>query len=56
MIEISELAWPVDEAVAEIRRLRGSQFDPRLVDAFDRLDPYLLAGVEPDVGVAASAA
>ena len=38
-------AWPVDEAVKEIRRLRGLQFDPRVVDAFERLDPYLLAGV-----------
>jgi cyclic di-GMP phosphodiesterase len=37
-------AWPVDAAVAEIRRLRGSQFDPRIVDAFERLDPYRLAG------------
>jgi len=36
-------AWPVEEAVAEIGRLRGIQFDPRVVDAFERLDPYRLA-------------
>lgn len=42
-------AWPVDEAVAEIHRLRGLQFDPQVVDAFDRLDPYRLAGIaRPD--------
>jgi PAS domain S-box-containing protein len=39
-------AWPVDEAVAEIRRLRGLQFDPRVVDAFEQLDPYVLAGLD----------
>ena len=39
-------AWPVDDAVAEVRRLRGLQFDPDVVDAFERLDPYALAGVE----------
>jgi putative two-component system response regulator len=27
-------AWPVDEALAEIERQRGRQFDPVLVDAF----------------------
>ena len=37
--------WPVDEAVAEVRRLSGAQFDPTVVAAFDRLDPYGLAGV-----------
>jgi len=36
-------AWPVDEATVEIERLRGRQFDPAVVDAFDRLDPYALA-------------
>ena len=27
-------AWPVEEAVAEIERQKGRQFDPRIVDAF----------------------
>jgi PAS domain S-box-containing protein/putative nucleotidyltransferase with HDIG domain len=30
-------AWPRREALAEITRLRGLQFDPAVVDAFDRL-------------------
>jgi putative two-component system response regulator len=29
-------AWPVDEAVAEIERQSGKQFDPRVVEAFLR--------------------
>jgi putative two-component system response regulator len=40
-------AWPLDEAVAEIRRQRGIQFDPDIVDAFlrvnDRLATVVLA-------------
>jgi putative nucleotidyltransferase with HDIG domain len=31
-------AWPLDAAVREIRRLGGSQFSPRIVEAFDSLD------------------
>lgn len=31
-------AWPLGEALAEIRRLRGSHFDPVITDAFLRLD------------------
>jgi len=27
-------AWPADRALAEIRRERGRQFDPNVVDAF----------------------
>ncbi len=30
-------AWPVDDAMAEIERQRGKQFDPALVDAFMRM-------------------
>src|SRR4029450_2984855 len=30
-------AWPVDDAMAEIERQRGKQFDPALVDAFLRM-------------------
>lgn len=40
-------AWPIDAAAAEIRRLRGIQFDPAVVDAFDQLDLRLLAGPDP---------
>jgi putative two-component system response regulator len=39
-------AWPIDAAVAEIHRLRGLQFDPRVVDAFGLLDPHVLAGLD----------
>jgi len=35
-------AWPVDEAVAEILRQAGKQFDPGVVDAFSTLDPPTL--------------
>jgi CHASE2 domain-containing sensor protein len=38
--------WPVQEALGELRRERGRQFDPAVVDAFlsivDELDPALL--------------
>ncbi len=37
-------AWGVAEAVAEIHRLSGSQFDPQVVEAFDRIDHDLAAG------------
>ena len=39
-------AWSLEDAVAEIRRLRDLQFDPRVVDAFEQLDPFDLAGAE----------
>ena len=30
-------AWPLADALAEIRRLRGVQFDPAVVEAFDQV-------------------
>ena len=40
-------AWPVEEAVAEIERLAGGHFDPRVVRAFVALDHQsLLESVE----------
>jgi CHASE2 domain-containing sensor protein len=42
--------WPLDDALAELRRERGTHFDPTVVDAFlalvDDLDPLLLASHE----------
>jgi CHASE2 domain-containing sensor protein len=39
--------WPLEDALEELRRSRGSHFDPTVVDAFltlvDDLDPLLLA-------------
>jgi PAS domain S-box-containing protein/putative nucleotidyltransferase with HDIG domain len=40
-------AWSVADSVAEIQTLKGRQFDPDVVDAFARLDPYQLAGERP---------
>lgn len=37
-------AWPLADAVAEIERLSGAQFDPAVVDAFGTLDPLELVG------------
>jgi putative two-component system response regulator len=31
-------AWPLADALAEIQRLRGQQFDPEVVDGFQQLD------------------
>jgi putative two-component system response regulator len=35
-------AWPIADAVAEVRSLAGRQFDPAVVSAFDELDPSRL--------------
>lgn len=40
-------AWPVEQAVAEIRRLAGRQFDPAVVEAFLRLDPSTFVEFPP---------
>jgi response regulator RpfG family c-di-GMP phosphodiesterase len=37
-------AWPVERGVDEVHRLRGMQFDPDVVEAFDQLDAEELAG------------
>src|SRR5690606_25007578 len=36
-------AWPLDDALGYIRRESGRHFDPRLVDAFLRCLPDILA-------------
>jgi len=41
-------AWDVDEAVEEIVRLRGRQFDPDVVEAFLTLDPADLVELPED--------
>jgi putative two-component system response regulator len=48
-------AWTVELAVAEVRDLGGSQFDPAVVDAFLRCDPSGLVDLAPPRGVAAEA-
>jgi putative two-component system response regulator len=35
--------WPLDEAIAEIHRQRGEQFDPRVVDAFMTIHAEVVA-------------
>ena len=35
-------SWSIEEAVAEIRKEAGAQFDPTVVEAFDSLDPEAL--------------
>jgi putative two-component system response regulator len=40
-------AWPLEAAVAEIRRLVGTQFSPRVVEAFETLDHAGLVSIAP---------
>lgn len=42
-------AWPVEEAVAEITRQSGSQFDPAVVEAFTQVLPEVLRVVAEPV-------
>lgn len=46
-------AWTVEDAVAEINRLRGTHFDPAIVDAFTRLNPHHLANGTSNLRAAA---
>lgn len=36
-------AWPLEQAIAEISRQRGDQFDPRVVDAFTAIENEVVA-------------
>lgn len=36
-------AWEIADAVIEMRKLSGRHFDPKIIDAFNQLDPDLLA-------------
>jgi putative two-component system response regulator len=40
-------AWTIPDAVAEVRRLSGLQFDPAIIAAFDDLDHFQIAGQLP---------
>jgi HD-GYP domain-containing protein (c-di-GMP phosphodiesterase class II)/CHASE3 domain sensor protein len=42
-------AWPVDRALAEIRRGAGTRFDPDVVAAFEAIDTGLLLAETPDI-------
>ena len=45
-------AWPVEEAIAEIERQRGLQFDPSIVDAFLRVVDSNSSPRDPPIGSA----
>jgi putative two-component system response regulator len=51
-----KLAWPLERAVEEIVALRGTHFDPAVVDAFEQLDHEALlnpiAVPQPDLALA----
>jgi putative two-component system response regulator len=36
-------AWPLDQAIAEVKRQRDQQFDPRVVDAFVAIEDQIAA-------------
>jgi putative two-component system response regulator len=40
-------AWPIERALAEVRRLAGVQFDPAVVEAFFKLDSAALVELPP---------
>ena len=42
-------AWPVDRALAEIRRGAGNRFDPDVVAAFETIDAELLLADTTDL-------
>jgi putative two-component system response regulator len=46
-------AWPLEDAVAEIQRLSGRHFDPRVVNAFAALDHRALLTDQPNLAVVA---
>jgi response regulator RpfG family c-di-GMP phosphodiesterase len=49
-------AWPIHQAVDEIRSLRGTQFDPDVVEVFMELDPDALVDLPEHVPVVAASA
>jgi hypothetical protein len=49
-------AWPVNQAVDEVRSLRGSQFDPDVIDVFMELDPDSLVDLPDHAPVVALSA
>jgi response regulator RpfG family c-di-GMP phosphodiesterase len=49
-------AWPIDQAVDEIRSLRASQFDPEVVEVFMELDPDNLVDLPADASSFAASA
>jgi putative two-component system response regulator len=48
-------AWPVERAREEVRRLRGTHFDPACVDAFDACWPEIAAVMAGGAGLPAPA-
>ena len=48
-------AWTVPDSVREMQRLSGLQFDPAVIEVFNALDHYEIAGVEPEAAFRLSA-